>query len=168
MEDLTGWWLDEYDGPRFRRLVDADGPTTHSEDPLSSASGPCWAWTGAKNSKGYGHFRMGQSMMLAHRIAWLDGGPKNTLPEDSVIDHLCRNPACVNPKHLEPVRQITNVERGLNGTSAKTSCIQGHEFTLENTRMVAREGSDFRRCVTCDRDRKRLAYQKRSETSKPA
>ena len=73
----------------------------------------CWIWQKDKDRKGYGKgsFRA-QGTPWAHRAYWIAAnGP---VPEGRhvVIDHLCRNPSCVNPKHLEAVEQATNVHRG--------------------------------------------------------
>jgi hypothetical protein len=47
---------------------------------------------------------------------------RGPIPGGLVIDHLCRNPRCVNPGHMEPVSQAENVRRGtaakLNATKA--------------------------------------------------
>ncbi len=69
----------------------------------------CWHWTGAKTDKGYGRFYLNGNKH-AHRISYeLLIGP---IPNGLVIDHLCRNPSCVNPAHLEPVTHVENVKRG--------------------------------------------------------
>lgn len=75
----------------------------------------CWMWTGAicgaPRGKGYGHLNIGGRLVMAHRFAYeLLVGP---IPEGLVLDHLCREQYCVNPAHLEPVTQRTNVHRGL-------------------------------------------------------
>lgn len=76
----------------------------------------CWAWTGAVNSRGYGSVGMGcrghgrAIVRAAHRVSWLL--ERGELPEGLVLDHLCRNPWCVNPAHLEPVTHAINVQRG--------------------------------------------------------
>ena len=33
-------------------------------------------------------------------------------PEELKLDHLCRNPKCINPWHLEPVTSQVNTQRG--------------------------------------------------------
>lgn len=69
----------------------------------------CWIWTGTKNAKGYGQLGVGSQPEYAHRIAVrLDG---RSLPEGMQVDHLCRNPSCVNPQHLEVVTAAKNMRR---------------------------------------------------------
>lgn len=69
----------------------------------------CWLWTGALQ-KGYGHMLgvRGKSLR-AHRVAYelLVG----RIPDGCELDHLCRNPKCVNPAHLEPVSHAENIRR---------------------------------------------------------
>ena len=74
--------------------------------------GECWVWTSRINAGGYGEFKHGGSKHKAHRWIWqaLNGD----LPQDVVIDHLCRNRACVRPAHLEPTTNEENVRRGIN------------------------------------------------------
>lgn len=76
-----------------------------------------------------------------------------------VIDHLCRNRACVNPGHLEVVTVRVNTLRGhtIQATNAnKTHCKRGHPFDEANTRWIkhTRKSGVFleRRCRTCARE----------------
>lgn len=70
----------------------------------------CWQWTAAKNSDGYGLFKIGGRVQGAHRVCYeaLIG----FIPEGLQSDHLCRNRACVNPAHIEPVTSHENILRG--------------------------------------------------------
>lgn len=117
----------------------------------------CWEWIGTVNGEGYGvlvHHEMGN--VLAHRLALhIVGRP---VPEELTVDHLCRNPSCVNPDHLEPAFGTSNTMRG-NGYYAKnarkTHCNHGHEYSADNTIMRhVRRSSGFegwtRVCRTCE------------------
>src|SRR3990167_10659382 len=95
----------------------------------------CLLWSGAKLPKGYGLFDTGdrEHTRVAHRLAyeWIHG----PVPEGKQLDHLCRNRACVNPDHLEPVSARENTIRGtsITGRNArKTHCQQGHALVGEN------------------------------------
>ena len=113
-------------------------------------SGDCWEWTAAKNSRGYGTVRNNKKTLGAHRVSYeLIVGE---IPEGLDLDHLCRNPGCVNPEHLEPVTHRENVRRGNAGLhlSVRTHCPHGHEYTKENTAIY---DDGLRRCRTCMRIR---------------
>lgn len=129
---------------RFIEKVDLTGP----ED-------SCWQWT-ACLVRGYGQFAVGQRKRAkAHRFSYeMLVGP---VPEGLVLDHLCRNPECVNPAHLEPVSERKNILRGVGPTAvnaARTHCIYGHEFTPENTYIRPNRPTE-RECRVCKRRRKR-------------
>lgn len=120
----------------------------------------CLEWIGARQSLGYGNFRVEGKTLKAHRFSYeLNVGP---IPEGLVIDHLCRNRACVRPDHLEPVTQKVNVHRGEGVAAAKarkTRCHKGHELAGENLR----EDSYGRHCRACaiKRDADRYALKRK-------
>jgi hypothetical protein len=73
------------------------------------------------------------------------------IPEGLQIDHLCRVRECANPAHLEAVTCRENLLRGDTVTAHnanKTHCVNGHEYTPENT-AITRDGC--RRCRICHR-----------------
>jgi hypothetical protein len=119
----------------------------------------CHNWTGA-NTLGYGSIGIsfgGKKQKLStHRLAYeAERGP---IPAGLVLDHLCRNPACCNPDHLEPVTQKENMRRGSFGS--RTHCKHGHEYTPENTYLLARG----RQCREC----RRLAVAARRKPKPPS
>jgi len=70
----------------------------------------CWLWQRSKMPNGYGHLTVNNRQICAHRFVYEK--LKGSIPEGFTLDHLCRQPACVNPKHLEPVLYAENCRRG--------------------------------------------------------
>ena len=117
----------------------------------------CWEWTASKDKHGYGRYGIGgraRGTIMAHRAALeLTGTPA---PKGTPVDHLCRNPSCVRPDHLEVVPQRINVQRGA-AANASGWCRSGrHEWTPSN---VLTEQDGTQRCRPCrnewDRERRR-------------
>ncbi len=104
------------------------------------ASGSCWIWTGGQNGRGYGKFGIAKKNWRAHRLSY--AAMIGDIPDGLSLDHLCRNRACVNPLHLEPVSVGENNRRGLGPTLAgarhaarmalRTHCPQGHPYSGAN------------------------------------
>lgn len=71
---------------------------------------PCWIWRGWNSANGYGKVKIGGRAHMAHRAIYeCLVGP---IPAGRVLDHLCRNRACCNPAHMEPVTVRENTRRG--------------------------------------------------------
>lgn len=105
----------------------------------------CWLWMATKR-KGYGRFRFQDRLVSAHRFSYeLYNGE---IPHEKVLDHLCKNLACVNPQHLEIVTQQENVNRGNTGLNnkIKTHCPQNHEYSFQNTYYFS---NGRRKCIAC-------------------
>ena len=76
---------------------------------VEKTDGGCWWWTASLNGKGYGNFSSQGRGGQAHRFAYQS--VKGPIPEGLELDHLCCQPRCVNPDHLEPVTRAENVRR---------------------------------------------------------
>lgn len=110
--------------------------------------GGCWIFE-LLSRDGYGRFWFKGKQMRAHRWAFeFLVGP---IPDGFVLDHLCRNRACVNPDHLEPVTQRINTLRGETLPAQnilKLLCVRGHRLDGDNLR---RDAKGRRRCRECHR-----------------
>ncbi len=99
----------------FRRVIVAPAPCRLSH------LGDCWLWIGAADADGYGRFHCPgfpamnggtrNKNVYAHRWCtafWYGTEILNGL----TYDHLCRRPACVNPRHGSAITVSQNVARG--------------------------------------------------------
>jgi hypothetical protein len=120
----------------------------------------CWYWVGAINNVGYGNFGMGPRghavTFAAHKLSYLMH--KGPVPPGLVLDHLCRQRACVNPAHLRPQTRRQNVLNGLrvSHNAWKTHCVHGHslhEAFLRERHEPGKEGQLKRVCRTCSKER---------------
>lgn len=153
---------------RFLRKVNKNGPIPSHRPDL----GPCWLWTGGTAGSGYGVFHppgpRGTPQIGAHCWAYLQSG--RPIPGGYEVDHLCHpddgscpggktdpHRLCVNPAHLAAVPGPDNNRRSMSATARnarKTHCVNGHEFTEENTyRKLLPNGTYGRECRTCIRAR---------------
>ena len=121
----------------------------------------CHVWIAGKDGHGYGAFSYLYRTVGAHRFAWERvNGP---IPRGMYVDHMCRNPACVNPAHLRIVTPRQNTMENsvapafLNAN--KTHCPRGHPYDEVNTLVC--QGRRF--CRTCMRERERVKRALRKE-----
>lgn len=89
----------------------------------------CWIYLGpfgySRSGVAYGRY----SGENAHRVSYRSFvGP---IRKGLTVDHLCRNPLCINPRHLEAVTLEENILRGFSPTALngrKTHCPGGHPY----------------------------------------
>jgi hypothetical protein len=71
-------------------------------------STPCWIWLG-QTVKGYGRIKFMGLTFAAHAMFYrqMHKGFNYKLE----LDHKCKNKACVNPDHMEPITHAENLLR---------------------------------------------------------
>lgn len=116
----------------------------------------CLEWTGATNTKGYGHIRYERKVVRTHRLAWkLAKGP---IPPGIKVLHHCDNPPCCETDPTEGYpeghlflgttadNQADMSAKGRNHQQQKTHCPARHEYTEANTYVDPRGGRSCRIC----------------------
>ncbi|MEV8056553.1 HNH endonuclease signature motif containing protein [Streptomyces antimycoticus] len=132
----------------------------------------CWVWSGGRDKNGYAIVTIQGRSVRGHRWVWEQ--MTGDIPAGLVLDHLCRNPPCLNPDHLEPVTAQVNTVRG-NGPSrsaengrranlVKTQCPAGHSYSGEN--LIASPGR--RECRECGRRRSREYWRAKHGKPQPS
>lgn len=121
----------------------------------------CWLWTGVISHQGYAIV----NRKLVHRLVYeRQVGP---IPPKWVIDHLCRNRACVNVEHLEAVTHQVNIRRGSAPAivTANTGiCQRGHvgQLVPRGDHRVCRECSLAGKRAYAARNREKITEANRT------
>lgn len=120
----------------------------------------CWLWLAAvrDDRSGYGSIGWKGHSWRSHRLVYTL--LRGEVPPTLALDHLCRNPHCCNPDHLEPVTWKVNILRG-QGIAAnnrlKTHCRRGHPYEGDNLYIW----NNQRACRTCSDRHKQVSYEKK-------
>lgn len=78
------------------------------ERDTEEGEGGCLVWVGSMDRNGYGRVWHQGRHIPAHRASLqLSVGE---IPDDLVVNHICQNPPCVRPEHLEAVTRGENVQ----------------------------------------------------------
>lgn len=115
----------------------------------------CWIWLKARNPAGYGILWRGYAgSILVHRAVWQ--AHNGVIPREMELHHLCGNKACYNLAHLMCVGHLAHAF--LDGR-VHTHCVNGHEYTSNNTYWRTDRKQPTRQCVEC----RRACKQKRRQ-----
>lgn len=111
---------------------------------MCGAPDECWRWTGKTKSGGHGYLHIQRQIALAHRVAYEIASGR--IPHGLVVDHLCSNPICVNPSHLELVTNAENTRRTHARGRAAVRITSG---LCANGHVIATRASGTRACREC-------------------
>lgn len=144
------------------RLVPTNPPKHRPE------LGPCWEWTGTKNAAGYGVSpRPMNGTRLVHRISLMNELGRDL---DGMVLHLCDNPPCARPSHLQEGTHAENMRdkaakgRAFAPLAGQAMCKRGHELTPASTTLYQRpDGYTERRCNECRRINNKLQAERRKQ-----
>lgn len=132
------------------------------------AVGDCVEWMGNPNKGGYGQTQLAGTNVGAHVAAWRTTyGPIGQDEKGRTLQvlHACDNPPCARASHLWLGTASDNAaDKKVKNRDLALKCKNGHQYTLENTRMTK---SGNRQCLKC-REAGRLRAQHRRDLAKVA
>lgn len=107
--------------------------------------GGCFTWRGAATC-GYGAVSFRGKQVRAHRVVYEHF--RGAIDEGKQLHHICGNPSCCNPWHLQVVdaREHTYLDGAPAIARRKTHCKRGHPLIGDNL-YIRTEGR--RQCRAC-------------------
>ncbi|WP_138443542.1 HNH endonuclease [Sinomonas susongensis] len=128
--------------------------------PHTPVPGQCWTFASWHNSAGCPYVHWEGRDQPAHRVVYILTRGEDITGLD--LDHLCRNPACVNPDHHEAVTHAENQRRI---AKHQTACRRaGHDWTDPNNVRTRPNGKRY--CAECDRQSCRARHARRRAEKK--
>ena len=124
-------------------------------DKIALTDSGCIEWIASLNGVGYGQFYLGPGLGNCGAHRWSYEHHVGPIADGLELDHLCRNRACVNPEHLEPVTHRVNALRGAGVgaiAASKTHCPWGHPYSGPNLYIYPTSG--YRGCRACRKRRR--------------
>ena len=114
---------------------------------ITKTDSGCWEWNGVKNDAGYGMVWLNGKNHRVHRLILTKklGRPLETC---EVTRHLCNNPICSNPEHLDVGTTQDNINdkvkadrqaKGEKSGVCKITDVQVEEIRQLNGRMSLRD-----------------------------
>ena len=120
-------------------------------------SNDCKLWTNYLDKDGYGTFYFRKKSRRAHRVAWYF--TNGSIPDNMVVDHICKNRNCVESTHLRIVTRRQNALENSNSPMAinarKTLCKNGHPFD--------KKYGNQRYCSICQNEKSKRLHKKWKE-----
>jgi hypothetical protein len=109
----------------------------------------CWEWTGERNNKGYGRFRIYRNgkciRLLAHRLVLT---LKLGREPASGTRHRCDNPPCCRPDHLLEGSQRDNLQDARARGRANYAGLVAYRQARDQ-RVLARIAAGIKTCNEC-------------------
>ena len=120
------------------------------------AKNDCWLFTGCKNEKGYGLYRINNKNWKAHRFSYLL--THGYIPKDLEICHNCHIRNCVNPAHLEAATHQENCQQSIrDGRWKSRRRVFDEEVKL--IKILYKQHKSYRKVgKLLKRDHKTIAY----------
>lgn len=142
-------------------------PNAGRKQDMSISKDDCWLWAGEGDSTGHGRIHVGYDRRLKRNISEqvyriMYENMVGEIPAGMELDHLCENPPCINPAHLEPT---THRENTLRYYRRRTHCRNGHDY-VKHGRIIHKKSNvsksnptgESRECILCHPEKtKRLA-----------
>lgn len=121
--------------------------------PLRPVPGECWNFKSWHSRAGYPFIRHEGRDHPAHRVVHVAATGADLTGLE--LDHVCRNRACVNPNHEEPVTHAENQRR--MGQAQMACRKSGHDWADPDNVRTRPNGRRY--CAECDRIALRERYK---------